>query len=144
MTTKQYLRQNYRLNETIQSHKDELARLREMASSIPGGSFDNSGGGGSRWCGDTPQINALTRAIDLERQIQQEIVDMERLQKNIHDCIGAVRDPDERFVLRCRYILFLTWEDTAERMHYSTTQVKRIHGTALQSIVIPEQKDEPI
>lgn len=143
MTAKQYLRQGYRLCELIQSHRDELVRLRELADSIPGTNFDSVGGGGSKWNGETPQIKTLIKAIDLERQIQQEIINMEILLKSIHDCIEAVRNPDERIVLRCKYILFLTWEDTAERMHYSTTQVKRLHGTALRSITVPPENVEP-
>lgn len=61
------------------------------------------------------------------------------LLQEIHDVIEAVPDRNECLLLRCRYILFLNWTDTATRMNYSYQQVRRIHGTALQHVTVPEK-----
>lgn len=139
MTAKQYLRQGCRLKELIQTHRDELTQLRSMLGSVSGPSYDKIGGGTTKWNGDTAEYNLVIKCVDLESQIEQEIVQMIALMQSIHTTIEAVRNPDERLVLRCRYILSLNWDDTAARMNYSPTQVRRLHGSALQSVVVPKE-----
>ena len=139
MTAKQYLRQGYRLKELIQTHRDELTQLRSMLGSVSGPSYDKIGGGTAKWNGDTAEYNLVIKCVDLESQIEQEIVQMIALMQSIHTAIEAVRNPDERLVLRCRYILSLNWDDTAARINYSPTQVRRLHGSALRSVIVPEE-----
>ena len=139
MTAKQYLRQGYRLKELIQTHRDELTQLRSMLGSVSGPSYDKIGGGTTKWNGDTAEYNLVIKCVDLESQIEQEIVQMIALMQSIHTAIEAVRNPDERLVLRCRYILSLSWDDTAARMNYSPTQVRRLHGSALRSVIVPNE-----
>lgn len=139
MTAKQYLRQGYRLKELIRTHRDELTQLRSMLGSVSGPSYDKIGGGTAKWNGDTAEYNLVIKCVDLESQIEQEIVQMIALMQSIHTAIEAVRNPDERLVLRCRYILSLNWDDTAARMNYSPTQVRRLHGSALRSVIVPEE-----
>lgn len=99
-----------------------------------------------KWNGDTAEQNLVIKCVDLENLIKSEINDMVDLMHEIHTTIEAVQDRDQRLVLRCRYILFLNWEDTAARMSYSYPQARRIHGAALQSVIVPEkyttQEDE--
>lgn len=139
MTAKQYLKQGYRLKELIQTHRDELAQLRSMLGSVQGVSYDKVGGGATKWNGDTAEYNLVIKCVDLEAQIQQEINSMVALMQEIHNTIERVRNNDERLVLRCKYILFLSWEETAQRMNYSDTQVRRLHGSALLSVVVPDK-----
>ena len=139
MTAKQYLKQGYHLKELIQTHRDELAQLRSMLGSVQGVSYDKIGGGSTKWNGDTAEYNLVIKCIDLEAQIQQEMNSMVALMQEIHNTIERVHNNDERLVLRCKYILFLSWEETAQRMNYSDTQVRRLHGSALLSVVVPEK-----
>lgn len=139
MTAKQYLKQGYRLKELIQTHRDELAQLRSMLGSVQGVSYDKVGGGAAKWNGDTAEYNLVIKCVDLEAQIQQEIDSMVALMQEIHSTIEGVHNNDERLVLRCKYILFLSWEETAQRMNYSDTQVRRLHGSALLSVVVPDK-----
>lgn len=139
MTAKQYLKQGYRLKELIQTHRDELAQLRSMLGSVQGVSYDKVGRGATRWNGDTAEYNLVIKCVDLEAQIQQEINSMVALMQEIHNTIEGVHNNDERLVLRCKYILFLSWEETAQRMNYSDTQVRRLHGSALLSVVVPDK-----
>lgn len=139
MTAKQYLRQGYRLKELIQTHRDELEQLRGMLGSVKGTTYDKIGGGTTKWNGDTAEVNLVIKCVDLEKQIEGEIDQMITLMQSIHTTIETVCNPDERLVLRCRYILSLNWDDTANRMNYSPTQVRRLHGSALQSVIVPEE-----
>lgn len=138
MTAKQYLRQGCRLKELIQTHRDELLQLRSMLGSVSGPSYDKIGSI-TKWNGDTAEANLVIKCVDLEKQIECEIDQMITLMQSIHTTIETVCNPDERLVLRCRYILSLNWDDTANRMNYSPTQVRRLHGSALQSVVVPEE-----
>lgn len=139
MTAKQYLRQGYRLNELIKTHQDELAQLHRMVGSVQSPGFDKLGGGAPKWNGSTAEQSLVIKTVDLEAQIKREVAQMVDLLQEIHDVIEAVPDRNERLVLRCRYILFLNWTETAERMSYSYQQVRRIHGTALLHVTVPEQ-----
>lgn len=139
MTAKQYLKQGYRLKELIRTHRDELTQLRSMLGSVSGPSYDKIGGGTTKWNGDTAEYNLVIKCVDLEAQIAQEIDDMVALMAAIHSTIEAVRNTDERLVLRCRYILFLSWDEITRRMNYSDTQVRRLHGSALRSVIVPEE-----
>ena len=138
MTAKQYLKQGYRLKELIQTHEDELAQLRQMVGSI-GSPGIKIGSAPNNWNGETAEQKLVIKTVDLEAQIRREIAQMVGLLHEIHDSIEQVEDGNERLVLRCRYILFLNWSETADRMNYSYQQVRRIHGTALQHITVPEK-----
>jgi len=138
MTAKQYLRQAYRLNELINSHIKELEQLRLISTSVPSTDFSKERVQGGQLPGDKI-ANIIGKIVDLERQINAEIDRFVDLKKEIHDVIEAVKSPDQRLVLRCRYIEFLTWEKTAEIMNYSIKQIHRIHSAALQNVVIPKR-----
>lgn len=137
MTAKQYLRQAYRLNELINSHSKELESLRLLSTSLPGTDFSQERVQGGSLPGDRiPKI--ISQIVDLEKQVNDEIDSFIELKKEVHDVINAVTSPNERLVLRCRYIEFLTWEQTADRMAYSIKQVHRIHSEALQNVIVPK------
>lgn len=134
MTTKEYLRQAYRLNELIKSHADELAALRQLSNGLVSSTQERVSGGDPT--GDTQTVNTLSKIIELEEKIQKEMNNLIDLQQDIHNSIANVKDQDEQLLLRYRYIEFLHWEEIAERMNFSTMQVNRIHGKALQHLQI--------
>jgi hypothetical protein len=137
MTAKQYLRQAYRLNELINSHIRELESLKLLSTSLPGTDFSQERVQGGQLPGDRIS-NIIAKIVDLEKQVNDEIDSFIELKKEVHDVINAVTSPNERLMLRCRYIEFLTWEQTADRMAYSIKQVHRIHSEALQNVIVPK------
>jgi DNA-directed RNA polymerase specialized sigma subunit len=137
MTAKQYLRQAYRLNELINSHTKELESLKLLLTSLPGIDFSQEKvQGGKLPCDRTPNI--ISQIVELENEVKQEIENFITLKKEVHDVINAVTNPNEKLVLRYRYIEFLTWEQTANLMAYSIKQVHRIHSEALLNVIVPE------
>jgi DNA-directed RNA polymerase specialized sigma subunit len=137
MTAKQYLRQAYRLNELINSHIKELESLKLLSTSLPSTDFSQERVQGGQLPGDRIS-NIIAKIVDLEKQINDEIDSFIELKKEVHNVINAVTSSNERLVLRCRYIEFLTWEQTADRMAYSIKQVHRIHSEALQNVIVPK------
>jgi len=136
MLAKQYLRQSYRLNEMINSHSKELESLRTLATKLPSTDFSQDKVQGGTQFDKISSI--IAKIIDLETQINSEIDSLVGLKKKLHDAINDVDNPNERLVLRCRYIEFLTWEQISDRMAYSVKQVHRIHSDALKHIIIPK------
>ena len=136
MNAKQFLSQSYRLAEQIESHKRELAELREMMPVISSSSFSDTPNSGSRIL--EPSFAKMTvRIVDLERKVAQEIDTLCDVKLKIHYAIEAVPDVSQRLLLRLKYIEGLSWQDVADRLHYSVKHAFKIHQEALQKVVVP-------
>lgn len=136
MTTKEYLRQAYRLDLKINSDIEEVARLRDMATSITspvlGDKVQTSR------MGDAPFVRSVEKILLLEERINQEIDTLVDLKEQMRGVIEAVPDTDERMVLRYRYVHNLTWEQIGNEMNADARTVRRWHGNALLHVVLPE------
>ena len=139
MTNKEYLRQAYRLDQKINSDIAEVARLREMASSISapvlGDKVQTSRNA------DAPFVRSVEKILLLEEAINREIDTLVDLKSQMREVIAAVPNTDERMVLRYRYIHNLTWEQIGEKLSADKSTVRRWHGSALAHVVLP---DNPI
>lgn len=139
MTNKEYLRQAYRLDQKINSDIEEVARLREMASSISspvlGDKVQTSRNG------DAPFVRSIEKILMLEEKIDREIDLLVDLKSQMRDVIAAVPDTDERMVLRYRYIHNLTWEQIGNELNADARTIRRWHGSALVNVELP---DDPI
>lgn len=136
MTAKEYLRQAYRLDQRINSHLTEAARLREMASSIGSPGFEE------HYNPNRPTeasfVHALERVWEMEEKINTEIDQLVALKDEIREAIGTVPDTNEQMVLRYRYIHNWTWERIGNELNAGVSTVRRWHGTALSHIVLPD------
>ncbi len=139
MTVKEYLRQAYRLDHRIDSDISEMERLREMACSIGAPGFEEHYDPNHPT--EAPFIRALEKVWKLEEKINAEIDRLVDLKAQMRGVIEAVSDPDERMVLRYRYIHNMTWEKIGDVLHADRTTVYRWHNTAIRHVVLP---DDPI
>ena len=139
MTVKEYLRQAYRLDHRIDSDIAEMERLREMACSIGAPGFEEHYDPNHPT--EAPFIRALEKVWKLEERINAEIDRLVDLKAQMRGVIEAVSDPDERMVLRYRYIHNMTWEKIGDVLHADRTTVYRWHNTAIRHVVLP---DDPI
>ena len=137
MTAEEYLTQTYRLNELIESDKNELADLNELKVCLGGMDYSKE-----RVQTSPPPDAGYTRIVakiaDLEEKIRLEMERMVELKIEIRDTINAVPDKDERLVLRLKYIQGMKWEDIGEEMSMSDRNARRIHERALENLVFPE------
>lgn len=136
MNAKEFLSQAYCLNKLIESHERELAELEQMGVIISSSNF--SGMPITARNLEPPFVRQVTKKIDLEIQIRNELNDLIDLKKKIHDAINAVSLPMQRLILRYRYIEFYTWEQIAHCVNYSMMQVHRLHANALNSVTVPK------
>lgn len=135
MQTKEYLNQAYRLNELIRSNKLELDELRVLSESVSGidTSKEPSGSSGSS---DAGFAKIITKIIDLEKVIKDDIERMLSLKLDIRLTIDAVKNNDEKLLLKLRYLNFMQWEKICHEMNISMRTVHRIHSQALRNVKI--------
>lgn len=135
MTSKEYLRQAYRLDQRINSDIEEVARLRAMAKSISTPAWHEKVQ--SSKPGDAPYIRCLEKIFSLEQRINEEIDTLVDLKEQMREVIANVKDTDERMVLRYRYIHNFTWEQIGTELNADASTVRRWHGNALGHVVVP-------
>lgn len=138
MQAKQYLKQAYRLNELIQCNKQELDDLRCLSSSLPGIDYSKDRVQTSP-SGDAGFTNIVAKIIELENAINADIEKMLSLKLEIRTVINAVQDNEERLLLMCRYLNFMSWDDVCDEMNVSMRTAHRIHAAALANVQVPEQ-----
>ncbi len=131
MTAKQYLRQAYRLNETVESNLKELQKLRDLSVSVSAGLSQT---GVHTGCNGDKLAAIVAKIVDLETALNNETDRLIDTKADVYKTIGRVSDADEQLLLRLRYIEFCTWEQITEIMHFSYPQIHRIHVDALKNV----------
>jgi uncharacterized protein Yka (UPF0111/DUF47 family) len=89
--------------------------------------------GGSIY-GKTEEI--IAKIVDLENRINVDIDMLIDLKAEISEVIEAVKDAQERLLLRYRYIDGKTFEEIAVMMEYSWRHIHRLHSRALSNVEI--------
>jgi DNA-directed RNA polymerase specialized sigma subunit len=137
MTAKEFLRQAYRLDQRINSDIAEVARLREMSTSVSSPAFGERVQTSRNT--DAPFVRCLEKIMALEEHINNEIDLYVDLKEQIRTVIETVPNTDERMVLKYRYVHNMTWEQIADELYESVSTVKRQHGSGLTHVEMPEE-----
>ena len=112
---------------------DEIRNLEDLATKVTVTFNDMPGGGGA-----DDQLGAIvSHIIDLKADMVTQAKTMKAEQQIVQAVIDAVDDPDQRHLLRLRYINGYKWERVAVEMNYSFRHTLRIHGAALSAVRIP-------
>ena len=77
---------------------------------------------------------AAVMVDELRVNWQKTIDEYLTLVMRVEKAILKVVHPDQRSVLRLRYIDGLAWKEVGEQVHYSITQCKRLHGQGLKNL----------
>ena len=129
---KKYLQQVELCERRINNKLEDLARLRDQATSVTA-NLSSTGGGFGGGHGDKVGA-AVCRIVDLDREINEDIDKCVDLKREIMAVIDKVDDPDYYDILHKRYLHLKTWEQIAEEMHADVRTITKKHGPALQSI----------
>lgn len=131
MKAKRYLNQIRWLTIEIETRRAEIRSLREELYGITAGT-------------DAPRVDGSTteskvekaaiRIVEAEEQLAKTIMRREATRADIEKSINQLVDPAERTVLILRYREMLSWEQIADRIHYTARTAQRIHGRALAGI----------
>ena len=129
---KKYLQQVELCDRRINNKLEDLARLREQATSVTA-NLSAVGGGFGGGHGDKVGTNAV-KIVDLNNEINADIDKCVDIKREVMEIIDKVDDPDYYDILHKRYIHFKTWEQIAEEMHADVRTITKKHGPALQAV----------
>ena len=131
MTAKEYLKQAWNIDQRINDKLDQVARLREMATKatttvddMPRSSSPNP----------HKMESVITRLIDTEREIDDDIDRLVDLKIDIMKTIWQVEDVNCRLVLELRYHSLKSWEEIASQLNVTVRWVHKLHGRALMEL----------
>jgi len=119
MNAKEYLRQSYKIKESIESEKESLQTLRDLSESITADM--------------TSERVQCSKSNDKTASIVAKIVDKEEIINQRIDMINKLEDVNERTLLNLRYVNNNSWKEIAFKMNYSMRSVHYIHASALKN-----------
>ena len=82
--------------------------------------------------------DAVIQIIELETEINQDMIKLVELKKDIIRRIKAVESTELQTILELRYLSYMRWEEIAIELGYGIDNVFRLHRNALDEITIPE------
>ena len=86
--------------------------------------------------GERSRVETLMiRKIDLERQLDDSIDDLNAQRYRIQNAIDRIEDPDQRSLLDMRYIDGKRWLFIMDRLHIGETTSRRVHHAALEAFM---------
>ena len=135
MNAKEYLSQARYIDESINSKKEEIQNLYDLATRCT-----------TTWS-DMPRIQPNGRSrmadcvmdmIEIENDIKKEMAELIRLKGEIRRTINLVGNIEYRSLLERRYLAYKTWEEIADELGYTVRHIHRLHGKALLEVKVPE------
>jgi DNA-directed RNA polymerase specialized sigma subunit len=117
--------------------RDEL-RIQEEMKLLEGTPAGPSLDGLPRGSGGGNAVESLVeKRLELHRAYSVLLEDMERAAAEIEHMIARL-EITERLLIRCRYLMGMSWEQVCDKIHYSWTQTHRIHRSALDHLAAAE------
>ena len=133
MTAKDFLRRARNADRRIDEAEERVERLRARLEAGRMSQITGMPRGGSEDWTDTAD-----RLIELEKRVNARVRDMVRLKQAAMDAIDRVDEAPLREVLELYYLEGYNWEQVAARVGKDIRWVFKLHGKALQRIVVPE------
>ena len=87
---------------------------------------------GSNIPDDTVLVNKICRIMELKERISKKI----DLQFKVIESIEKMKDPEEKALLRMKYLSGMTWEQISDKMGYSIRQIYNIKDRAIRNFEI--------
>ena len=131
--TKAYLSQYYYAYQKVDSLKEELHCLEELANGTQGINYDEPVVQKSRSL-KAPFIRYIDKIQKKEEELSNKVEELLNLKDEIHEAIATVNDPVMELVLTYRYINFWEWGDIASKLHYAESYVYKLHRKAISSV----------
>ena len=137
MTNKQYEVKEYlsslRFAESmIRIKLEKIEETRELALRVNQALRPDHVQGGSR---KNIVEEAAIKVADLTIQLEKQVDEYKKLQKNVMELINAVSDDTQRKVLELRYIHFMKWEKICDLLSYDRTWISRIHNRGIKAMI---------
>ena len=128
MTAKEFLRSIRNSEKRIHDLKAAIDRKTESLTSIAA-QYGHKIGQNSDDPGRMSSVNASI--VELRKRMLEMLEETTKRSQQAQMIINKMGNEQHKAVLMNYYILGLSWEKTAETMHYSLRRVFQIHGIAL-------------
>ena len=138
VSAKEYLKRAYLLDKQINVEIQELEQLRSMRGTIQGCSYGEMVGTNPNRNQEAPFIKTIEKIWEYEQKIDAKIDRLVDLRSEINAAIEKMENPEERLLLKYRYLKNESWEDISYELNVSYRTVHRIHASALNNFVVPE------
>lgn len=138
VSAKEYLKRAYLLDKQINVEIRELEQLRNMRGTIQGCSYGEKVGSNPNRNTEAPFIKTIEKIWEYEQKIDAKIDKLVDLRSEINASIEKMENPEERLLLKYRYLKNESWEDIAYELNVSYRTVHRIHASALNNFIVPE------
>jgi len=131
MTSKEYLSQAYRIDQRVNSKLRQVQSLRDLATRATSalGAEPVSGTRNVHRLADT-----IDQIIDLENEINDDIDHLVDLKREVMATISKVQNTNALMLLELRYLSFMSWDEIASEMHYTSRWVHILHSKALVAV----------
>ena len=127
-----YLSRYRRMSARIDRLLEEKRRWWELALKITPSLSQAPGGGENGSRVERP----MDKVMEIEAQITREIDELYTVRQEIKGTLSQLEDENLKLLMEYRYIDGLTWEQVAVEMNYSYMQICRLHGKALNAIML--------
>ena len=132
MTAKEYLRQISRMESFIESKKERLAVLNDIAVSCGAPALTGMPKNPSPT--QSKMADAVCKAIDLENEIKQDEEQLRQKKVFLLELIGQIDNTEYQTVLISRYFKGASWADIANNLFYTERWIYKLHGRALEEL----------
>ena len=126
-----WLKRAFYAEKTAKAYLEKYEREKSLAQRLSR-TFSESSGSPS---GNSTE-DALIRLAVTERQTQEKLKELFHIREEITTAIQQIDDNDLQAVLVWHYLNYFTFEQTAEKMHYSERTIKYKHKQALDKLCI--------
>ena len=78
--------------------------------------------------------DTIDKIVDLENEINDDIDHLVDLKREVMATISKVQDANALMLLELRYLSFMSWDEIACEMHYTSRWVHILHSKALSAV----------
>lgn len=132
MTKKEYLRQGFKLKREIEHDKKILEELKSNLDGLQALQNSEKVQGGPVK-DDSSVVNRMNKIMELENKIKNKLYKLNDFQQKLLSELERIENIDEKILMESKYILNLSWDQIADKIHYSLSHTYRIHGRALEN-----------
>lgn len=137
MTVKEYLSQSNILEKRIEANLAEIERLKSLRFNLASSNLNIDYVQSSK-SNNAPFEKCIEKIIDLQDDLQEAVIKLMDIKREILGVISNLEDNNELLVLQYRYLQNKTWEEIGKILHADRTTVYRWHNCSLKKLKIKE------
>jgi len=138
MQIRDYLSRYHYTKEKIKQMEEEIEEFIRLANSIPGISFDQIRVDGTKSL-KAPFEKWIQKTLENEHTILQMKRKLPIIKGEVISMIDKLDDSKFKRILIYRYIDWLSWNEIAKNLVYSSSTIRRWHEKALNQILFQEK-----